>query len=252
MKKCVYCAADLDDGVKFCQNCGKEQPAGTVYTNQYSNDVNPLHDERLGFFERITQSVRDVILKPTQFFSSYPKTADISRAFVFYLIIMSVVVFFIFLWNYLLPTDNSEISELLQKLGLSSDQLSQLSQSGNKSLIETIFGAFGAYIFYTIMLFAGAGITHLLVLMFGEDKHGFTATFNAVALSVPPMLCAIIPAFGTLIGGVWVMVMQIFALKHIQEMSWGKAIAITLIPFVLCCVCCVAAIMVVFGSLAGM
>lgn len=222
MKKCVYCAADMDEGAKFCQNCGKEQPSGSESSYVFTNEVNPLHDERLSFFERLLHSVRDVITKPTQFYSSYPKKADISQAFVFYLLIMIVVTFFIFLWNSIIPSDTTQIAEILQKIGMSDEQVAQFSQTQSKSILENILGAFGGYVFYVIALFVGAGITHLLVLLFGEDKHGFTATFNAAALAVPPMLCAVIPQIGTFVGGVWMLVMQIFALKHIQEISWEK------------------------------
>lgn len=252
MKKCVYCAADMDEGSKFCQHCGKEQPKSAETSQVFTDIVNPLHDERLSFFERLWHSIRDVITKPTQFYASYPKKADISQAFVFYLLIMLVVVFFGFLWSLLFPSDMSQLAEVFQKLGISETQTAQLSQTGEKNIFGIIMSIVIAYVFYAISLFVGAGITHLLVLMFGEDKHGFTATFNAVALAVPPMLCVIVPQVGILVGGVWMLIMQIFALKHIQEMSWGKAVLITLLPLTLCCVCCGVLMVVGFGAAMGM
>ena len=165
---------------------------------------------------------------------------------------MIVVVFFIFLWNSIFPSDNAQLTEIFQKLGMSDEQVAQFSQSGTKTIFENIINAFGGYVFYVISLFVGAGITHLLVLMFGEDKHGFSATFNAAALAVPPMLCVIVPQVGILVGGVWMLVMQIFALKHIQEMSLGKAVLISLLPVTLCCVCCIVLMLAVFGAALGM
>ena len=78
------------------------------------------------------------------------------------------------------------------------------------------------------MLFVAAGITHLLVLIFG-GKQGYKETFKATAYSMAPNIFSIIPIVNWA-AGIYSIVLQIMGIKHRQKLSWGKSVAVVLIP----------------------
>ena len=92
-----------------------------------------------------------------------------------------------------------------------------------------------ALIFYPLlvlfswgMLYVSAGITHLLVLAFG-GKEGYVETFKAVSYSVAPAIFGFIPIVNWLVG-IYSIILQIIGIKARQKLSWGKSVAVILIP----------------------
>ncbi len=81
------------------------------------------------------------------------------------------------------------------------------------------------------MLYVNAGILHLFVLMFGGTQ-GYAQTFRSITYSVSPNIFAIIPFVGWA-GGVYSIVLQITAIKHLQKLNWAKSIAAVIVPMAL-------------------
>src|SRR3989344_1560183 len=78
------------------------------------------------------------------------------------------------------------------------------------------------------MLFVSVGITHLFVLMFG-GKQGYVETFKTVAYSMAPQIFCIIPLVGWA-AMIYMIVLQTMGIKLRQELSWGKSVAVILLP----------------------
>jgi hypothetical protein len=47
-------------------------------------------------------------------------------------------------------------------------------------------------------------------------------------------------------------VLWVIGLKEAHQISYGKAVAAVLLPFLLCCCCCAFGVFLFFGSIASM
>jgi hypothetical protein len=89
-----------------------------------------------------------------------------------------------------------------------------------------------------IFMYVGAGILHLLLMLFRGAKRPFDATLTAVAYVNGLNLLLAVPGCGGLLAGVWGLVALIIGLGQIQRCGSGKAAAAVLSPAVLLCACC--------------
>jgi len=110
---------------------------------------------------------------------------------------------------------------------------------------------------YPLFVLAGAGVLHLVAMLFGAARNGYGATVRAICYAAGPNLLGIVPCFGFL-ASLYSLVLAIFGISSLQETSMGKAAGIVLLPFVLLVCCCgflasaiVAAIAGLAGSMAG-
>jgi hypothetical protein len=115
----------------------------------------------------------------------------------------------------------------------------------------------GSLLLYPLVLLAGAGIVHLVAMLFGAAKNGYGATVRAFCYAAGPNLFGIIPCFGFL-AGIYGLVLAIFGISSLQETSTGKAAGIVLLPIALLICCCgllfslfFAAIAAALGGMAG-
>jgi hypothetical protein len=107
----------------------------------------------------------------------------------------------------------------------------------------------GVLLLWPIFSLVGIGIFHLLALMVGAGKNGFEATARAWSYAQGPQILQAIPIAGSL-AQLYAYILFAWGLKELQETSWGKAIAVLLLPFVLVCCCgCVGAMLA--GGLMG-
>ncbi|MFT3913099.1 MAG: YIP1 family protein [Anaeromyxobacteraceae bacterium] len=87
-------------------------------------------------------------------------------------------------------------------------------------------------------IYLGGGIIHLLLMLFKGAGRGFDATITVVGYAMGLQLLAAVPACGSLIAAVWVLVAYIIGLAAAQRTTTGKAAAAVLTPLVLACCCC--------------
>jgi hypothetical protein len=86
-----------------------------------------------------------------------------------------------------------------------------------------------------IVLFLGAGIFHLMLLLWGDGQRGFPVTFRAVCYGLTPLLLAVVPVCGGLIGDVWSVVLIILGAIHGHRTEGWRAVLAFFLPIVLCC-----------------
>jgi hypothetical protein len=92
-----------------------------------------------------------------------------------------------------------------------------------------------------VFIYVGAGILHLLLMLFRGARRPFDATLTAVAYANGLNLLLVVPGCGSLLALVWGLVVLIIGLGEIQRCGSGKAAAAVLAPAALVCVCCCAA-----------
>ncbi len=86
-------------------------------------------------------------------------------------------------------------------------------------------------IYAALGLFVGAGILHLLVLLFVRPANaGFEATFRAVSYSWVYQLISWIPIIGWIVGPIYGGVLLVLGVREVHATTTGKAALIVLIP----------------------
>jgi hypothetical protein len=93
-----------------------------------------------------------------------------------------------------------------------------------------------------VFIYVGAGILHVLLMLFRGAKRPFDATLTVVAYAHGLNLLLAVPGCGSVLAVVWGLVVLIIGLGEIQRCGSGKAAAAVLTPAALVCVCCCAAL----------
>jgi hypothetical protein len=100
-----------------------------------------------------------------------------------------------------------------------------------------------------VALYVGAGVVHLLLLLFRGAPRGFGATLTAAGYASGLGLLSAVPGCGGLVAAVWSTVVFILGLGATQRCGTGKAAAAVLLPVVLVCAC--AGALAAFGVVAA-
>lgn len=80
-------------------------------------------------------------------------------------------------------------------------------------------------------LLLSAGITHLVLLVFGGARNGFGTTLRVFCYAYSPMIFGVVPILGTVIGAVWMVVLAIIGLREAHQTEGWKAGVAVLLPF---------------------
>ncbi len=146
--------------------------------------------------------------------------------------------------------------------------------AGTAGVGSAIAGYIASIIFTPILvavfLFIGAGIYHLLVLLFARPANaGYEATFRvacyACAIFVVSWITSLfnlIPLIGPVIGGllglligVYAVVIQVLGIREVHSTTTGRAVAVVLVPTVVIILIALlivgAALLVIFGAQQG-
>jgi hypothetical protein len=80
----------------------------------------------------------------------------------------------------------------------------------------------------------GGLLLHLFLALFGGANQGLTVTLRVVAYAQAPVILAVVPLFGSCVGGIWGLVLYIIGLAaaHRTE-TWRSALAV-FAPVILC------------------
>ncbi|MBL9039795.1 MAG: YIP1 family protein [Archangium sp.] len=226
---CVECNPD---GRTMCPSCVERGHAAN--TAQRAPTPWERRDE-LGFVQSLVETWKRSVIEPQRFFPSVQPDGPLVDAVLYAWLIQSVaaVTQFPFLWFNLM-----NIGQNLPMLGDKPELkpfLELLEQVRGMPLLVALALTVVTLMFAPVGLFIGAGLVHLGGLLFGASKHGFNATVRAVAYSLGPNVAAAVPCVGGL-AAMYTLVLEVWAVKELQESSWGRAAASVLwILAVLCC-----------------
>lgn len=153
-------------------------------------------------------------------------------------------------WSAQLPQLREALSETAGQNPEAQQTLERLvSMAESWGVLTPILLILGTVLLWPLFSLVGIGIFHLLALLVGAGKNGFEATARAWSYAQGPQLLQVVPLAGTL-AQLYAYVLFAWGLKELQETSWGKAIAVLLLPLVLIC-CCVCGGAMVFGGVMG-
>jgi hypothetical protein len=148
-----------------------------------------------------------------------------------------------------LPAQGAVMRQIMQNSGLGDQGFPTV---GGGSIIGVICGAPIAAVISVVMFAVVVGVVQLLAKMFG-GRGTFDQLAYAIAAIVTPFymvsgllgLLSAIPFAGACFGllaflaGLYVLVLEVMAVKGVNQFGWGQAIASMLLP-VLAIACCLA------------
>ena len=177
-------------------------------------------------------TVKEMVTHPVGFFRSIARRGDYANSLIFALVctVISAVI-------------GGFLGVLYATLGI--------GDAGAGEAIGTFVASmFFMPIIFTIALFVGAGILHLLVaLIIKPADTGFEATFRVVSYANVTELVSWVPVLGPLVATVASVVLAIIGVREVHETTTGKAALVVLIPAVVGLLVALFLIMVVGAAL---
>ena len=240
-------------GRQICPVCGKplvvpEPQAGAPTAELVSEPLGTPWERRaeLGFWAGWAQTVQQALLEPGRLFAA--ARLDRGGAQLGFAIFTSSIFWAIgqILERLLLRGGTDRMRELLAAVSQNPDvapllqrMLEVQSQASSPGAVLALAALTPAFTF--VMLYLSAGVTHAVASVLGQAKRGFPATFAACAYSCAPLVLLAVPACGSIVGVIWLVVLTGIGMKVTHRISTGAAAASVLVPyFVLCCVLFVA------------
>ncbi len=172
-----------------------------------------------GFFPGLVQTIKRVMLQPASFFGTMPVGGGLLRPLAFYVLVGMVsfiaqYVFQILGMQFMFGVTDTDIpGEAYGLMG---------AMSAGMLLIYPLVMAAG--------LFVGAGIQHVLLLLFKAGSRGFEATFRVAAYASAPFILGVIPLLGNVVGGIWGLVLIVIGLKYVHDTTYGRVLAAIFAP----------------------
>lgn len=175
--------------------------------------------EEHGFFAGFFDTIKMVCMSPRKFFENMSVKGGLTRPLIFYLLISELYTAFRLIWQLIGIGVSFESTQV---------PLAGLGLHGISSLISLILYP----IFLTIVLFIGAGINHLCLLLVRDGSRGFNGTFKVLCYSSAPMIMSIFPLLGPIIGLIWSGVCNFLGYKYVHRTSSVKVAIAMLAPFI--------------------
>lgn len=172
--------------------------------------------EEGGVLTAFGETWKSATFDPARFFARTPRDGGAGAAVLYYLVIGVLVSGVGLFWNQL-------FWRALADGVVSTDPTSPL---------DPLTGFLFSPLVLLLMLGVSAGLVHVLLLLFGGARHGFGTTVRVFCYSYSPMLFAIVPFLGGLVGGIWTVVLAIIGLREAHEADGWQAVLAVLLPFV--------------------
>ncbi len=185
--------------------------------------------EQVGFFRAFWESLKLSMLEPSRFFDSVPMRGGYSNPLLYGLICISLGVVFSTFYQWVF----NGFGALLQYVA--NLPMKEVMMSTGFSMMLGVGMLVASPISALINLFLYSGIYHLFLMMLGDGRNRYEATFRAYAYAQGPQLLQLIPFVGALVAMVWQYVILVIGFKKLQQASTGQALAAALLPLVLIC-----------------
>jgi hypothetical protein len=206
-----------------------------VYGEDVTHDDHPeaeaydagMHEPRLSFpwpppenesiIGAYGRTWRGAALQPGQFFSAMPAEGSIRSALLYYLPLGIAVAGANLFWTLLRGGVETEQEAVLGEMPLG---------GAVSPLVEFLFSP----IILLLSLFLAAGITHLMLKLFGGANRSFGFTTRVFAFAYSPQILGVIPVAGAIFGFIWMVVVAIIGLKEGHRTTTARAASAVLIP----------------------
>ncbi len=197
------------------------QKAAAAYAEQAKEEsfaiANPWeYASQNGYFTSFYQTVIWVLFAPSRFFSGLMPQTSRTHIMLFYLIVRVLQISIEYFWGGVLSTslepsaaNDPELQTILNLLTPQSDFLLAILLGTAMSTIEIFFGS----LFYFTMF-----------KLVAKTHANFSLIFQVIAYGSAPLLLAVIPAIGTIVGFIWSLACIIIGCRYAMRLSWSQTI----------------------------
>ena len=197
--------------------------------------------ERLGFFSALSQTIGDVLLRPTQTFATMKQTGGLANPLLYFVLVSSAMFAVSAFYQIAMTTMNPALfaPKIPHATSLPTGSSFSVALIGSVLLSPAL---------YVVSAFISSGITHLCLKLLGGANRPFETTFRVICYAqASAAVLNIIPVCGSLVGVIWGAYAIIIGLKEAQHTEgWRATLAITL-PGLLCC-----GLLLLLGTAAGL
>jgi len=172
------------------------------------------------------ETIKLVVTSPSEAFARMPLNSELLRPVLYALIVGMIGVVAQTVYDTVFST------VMTQLLPMFADRKDALFGA-----VGGVIGLFFAPLLIPVILVIGASITHLMLLLLGGGRQGWTATFRVLSYSMTASLFLLIPLVGGLLNFAAGIVFQTNGLAVVHGMSRGRAFAAIFLPILVCCGC---------------
>jgi hypothetical protein len=263
MTNCPRCQIALPDPPeRFCPSCGADlsvsppplPPGVPPGSGGWDPGPGPREGtpwerrDQIGFASALIETTQRVLTAPGDFFRAMPVTGGIGSPLVYALIIGYAGLVVSAIYDFVLE---SVMGSAFTRFGGGGSEamagLAPYLQGGIAFGFKLIFGP----VMVAVGLFIMSGIVHLALLALGGATRGFEATFRVACYAEAAALLNIIPACGSLIAAIVMLVIMIIGISEAQGITRGRAAAAVLLPIFVCCCCILVPLVGGIASLIG-
>ncbi len=199
----------------------ERQKVAAAYAEQASQTSfaveNPWeHVDKLGYFTAFYQTVIWILFAPSRFFAGLMPQGSRLHVMIFYLVVRALQISIEFFWGGILSSSleptaagDTELQTILELLTPQTSFVFALLMGTAIATIEIFFGS----LFYFVMF-----------RFLAADKANFSLVFQVVAYSSAPLLLAIIPALGTIVGFIWSLACILIGCRYSMRLTWSQTI----------------------------
>lgn len=227
-------------GMVTCPQCGFEQPetdecikCGVIMSKyvqfqemarSVEGQVREISSEEYtpwesgeGFIAAFLRTTQEVLFSPTKFFKKVAAGEGYWSPFIFAMISGIIGFGVVLLWQWLFFS------------GMVPPQIRSVTTYSLFLVFAIILIPF--WVAFSIVV--GSGVIHLCVMIVGGNRKGFEATFRAISYSQGALLFYIVPVIGSIVGGIYYLILIILGVREGHEISTGKAVLAVLLPLII-------------------
>jgi len=173
----------------------------------------------------IVESIKQILLDPSDTFTRMPKTGGIGGPFIFY---------------FVLTLTGAFAAHIYESVFSLSSMFADESMDASATAMGTGLGLVTGLIIIppilAIVIFITSGVTHLVLMLLSGANQPYETTFRVIAYATGAVgLFSVIPVCGGFVGGIWGIVIAIIGLYKAHKTELWKAIVAELALFIICC-----------------
>ena len=203
--------------------------------------------DRLGFPGALVETIKRVLFEPTAFFRAMPVAGGLGGPLGFGLIVGYLGLAVQAMYDAVFESvagrmfgDFTRRAEFQRYL--------ELLEGGGRLVATLVLGP----VFLVVLLFVGAGITHLFLMLLGGARRGFEATFRVACFIQAAAVFSVLPFCGAPIHAVYQVVLFVIGLAEAHQIGKWTAAGAVLLPGLVICCCCAGILGAAFGGIASL
>jgi hypothetical protein len=225
MATCQHCGYQSED-LEMCPLCSTQVKKERNRPGIKECFAGPSwEDETEAFPQKFIDTWRRSMLEPTLFFRGVTHKEQVASAVLYFVIIIIGTALFDLCWKLLLPVPeaSSVVRGMFTWRGI--ELLPQTDQPPAFAVLNFFLAPFAA----TFGLLLWSGLLHLPLRVFHKERQSLKTTLRIVSYAAGPSVLAVIPIVGSIVGGVWSLVLTVIGIREAHRMSTRKALLCVLL-----------------------